>query len=229
MLLRYTHTFVAGLATVVISTCLASRSSQSIGDFFAQPSDAPRPFQFDQLCARGSQTATLRLTGGTDGEWVGTRHDGLLQGRRKQRLTRSRRHPIPSWTLDPSGRCHCTCHPIASEQVSSSQTRSGRAAAGMRAVSVTTRVQRCIRADGIMIVERFICHTAGPEGTAPLAYPTTPSSAAATRAIGSWRTCAVGSPPRLASRGCPGARARAATTRARAPHPACVHTSTGRH
>ena len=58
MLLRYTHTFVAGLAAVVISTCLASRSSQSIGDFFAQPSDAPRPFQFDQLCATDRQSSS---------------------------------------------------------------------------------------------------------------------------------------------------------------------------
>jgi hypothetical protein len=46
---RYTQTLVDGEAAVVICTCVASRSSQSIGDFLAQPSDAPMPFQFDQL------------------------------------------------------------------------------------------------------------------------------------------------------------------------------------
>jgi hypothetical protein len=34
-----------------------------------------------------------------------------------------------------------------------------------------------------MIVLRFICHTGGPEGTAPLADPTIPNSAAATSTI----------------------------------------------
>ena len=41
-------TLVLGEAAVVIWTCVASRSSQSIGCCFAQPSELPVPFQLDQ-------------------------------------------------------------------------------------------------------------------------------------------------------------------------------------
>ena len=46
--LRYTQTFVDGDASVVMATWVANRSSQSIGDFLAQPSAFPVPFQLDQ-------------------------------------------------------------------------------------------------------------------------------------------------------------------------------------
>ena len=47
-------------AAVVIWTCVASRSSQSMGDFLAQPSAAPIPFQLLQSCA---QTRVVCQTG----------------------------------------------------------------------------------------------------------------------------------------------------------------------